>query len=111
MLFRSVVLEPSLLRDVDVEEGLKDDGLVLVNTDEPVPGFVSVPADRLAAQLGSKFVNLVMVGALAAALGEPSLEELVGAATGLLGKKTDPEALREALAAGYAAAEEAGCRI
>ena len=106
-----VVLEPSLLGDVDVTEGLKEGGLLLLNTEPGTAngGALCIPATRIAAEHGSKFVNLVMVGALAGAIGEPPLEELVGAATRLLGKKTDPEALREAIAAGHAAGTEATC--
>ncbi|MBX5475007.1 MAG: 2-oxoacid:acceptor oxidoreductase family protein [Thermoleophilia bacterium] len=96
-----VVLEPSLLRDVDVEDGLREGGLVLVNAEGSANGYLAVPAERLAAGLGSRFVNLVMVGALAAALGEPSLEELQSAAAALLGAKVDPHALAAALAAGW----------
>ncbi len=102
-----VVLEPSLLETVDVTEGLKDGGLLLVNAE---PGSLNgrslcVPAGRIAAEHHSKFVNLVMVGALAAALGEPELEDLVAAAVSLLGRKADPAALREALEAGYEAVQ------
>jgi pyruvate ferredoxin oxidoreductase gamma subunit len=95
-----VVLEPSLLRDVDVTEGLKPGGEVIVNSED------GIPADRIAAELGSKFVNLVMVGALAGTLGEPSLEQLVDSATSVLGKKVPAETLRAALTAGW----EAACR-
>jgi pyruvate ferredoxin oxidoreductase gamma subunit len=106
-----VVLEPSLLGDVDVAEGLKEDGLLLLNAE---PGTLDgralcIPATRIAAEHGSKFVNLVMVGALAAATGEPALETLTDAAAGMLGRKTDPAVLREALEAGYHAVEEARC--
>ena len=99
-----VVLEESLMKDVDVREGLKRDGLLLVNAAGQSNGIVYVDADRLAAELGSKFVNIVMVGALAAALGEPSLEELVDGAREVLGKKVDAELLRSALTAGWEAA-------
>ena len=95
-----VVLEASLLRDVDVTEGLKPGGEVIVNSED------AIPADRLAAELGSKFVNLVMVGALAGTLGEPSLDRLVESATSVLGKKVPAETLRAALTAGW----EAACR-
>lgn len=95
-----VVLEPSLLKDVDVREGLKPDGILLVNSED------GVPAERIASELGSKFVNVVMVGALAGALGEPPLEELVEGAREVLGRKADPEQLRAALTAGW----EATCR-
>lgn len=101
-----VVLEPSLVHEVDVADGLDPDGLVLVNAEEVPPELAGlhvrcVPATRLAAGHGSGFVNLVMVGAAGAALGEPPLEDLQDAAAELLGKKTDVAAVREAVAEGY----------
>jgi hypothetical protein len=52
-----------------------------------------------------------MVGAIAALLGEPALDDLVAAAVESLGKKADPADLRAALEAGhaYALEEEARC--
>jgi pyruvate ferredoxin oxidoreductase gamma subunit len=99
-----VVLEPSLLSEIDVGEGLARDGLVLVNGEQAPTGLdgqrvLLVPASRLAA---SKFVNVVMLGALAAALGEPPLEDLEAATVQLLGKKVPAETLRTALERGYA---------
>ena len=99
-----VVLEPSLLNEVDVGEGLPKDGLLLVNGEQPLTGLdgrriLLVPASRLAA---SKFVNVVMLGALAAALGEPRLEDLEEATVQLLGEKVPAETLRTALARGHA---------
>ena len=44
-----------------------------------------VPATRLAAERGSGFANVVMLGAVAASLGEPSLECLEDAAADQLG--------------------------
>jgi len=43
-----------------------------------------------------------MVGAVAAALGEPPLDELQDAAVELLGRKVDADAVRAAVAEGYA---------
>ena len=43
-----------------------------------------------------------MLGAVAAALGEPPLEELQDAAAELLGKKADADDVRAAVAEGYA---------
>jgi pyruvate ferredoxin oxidoreductase gamma subunit len=100
-----VVLEPSLLHEVDVADGLAPDGFVLLNGD-CVPAELSgldvrcVPADRLAS--GSKFVNLVMVGALAAALGEPSVAAVGDAAIELLGRKVAPGEIRSAVGEGFA---------
>jgi Pyruvate/2-oxoacid:ferredoxin oxidoreductase gamma subunit len=61
-----------------------------------------VPASELAARLGSKFGNLIMVGALAAALGEPPAEDVAEAATELLGKKVAAADVRAAVEEGYA---------
>ncbi len=125
-----VVLEPSLLHDAAVTAGLGPDGLIVANTMEELPlvaagdpdlgpgdaGFaggasslqaVCVPA----ADLGpARSVNLIVLGAVAAALGEPTLDDLLAAALEVLGKKADPEALRTAIAAGYDhVAKEALC--
>jgi len=99
-----VVLEPSLVHEVDVAEGLAPEGLVLLNAETPpaeLDGVLvrCVPAERLAAT--SKFVNLVMVGALAAALDAP-VEEVVGAAVELLGRKVSPDEIRDAVEEGHA---------
>jgi pyruvate ferredoxin oxidoreductase gamma subunit len=101
-----VVLEPSLLAEVDVTEGLAAGGVVLVNAEEPparnggVP-MVAVPATRLASEHGSSFANLVMVGALAATLGEPDADAVADAAVDLLGRKADPERIRDAVLEGW----------
>lgn len=100
-----VVLEPSLLQEVDVTEGMAAGSLLLVNAEEPpargpVPA-VAVPATRLASEHGSSFVNLVMVGALAAALGEPDADLVADAAVELLGRKADPERIRDAVLEGW----------
>jgi pyruvate ferredoxin oxidoreductase gamma subunit len=101
-----VVLEPSLVDDPAVTDGLAEDGLLLVNADAPVEGALSIPASRLA----PRSVNLVMVGALAAALGEPSPEELAESAIELLGRKVDPDAVRQSIRAGFdAARKDARC--
>jgi pyruvate ferredoxin oxidoreductase gamma subunit len=88
-----VVLEQSLLHDPAVTAGLAPDGLVLANSAEPVDGAVCVLA-------AGRSTNLIMLGALAALLGEPSLDDLVAAAQEVLGKKAKPDELRAALAEG-----------
>jgi pyruvate ferredoxin oxidoreductase gamma subunit len=99
-----VVLEPSLLREVDVAEGLVQGGLLLLNA-ESAPASLSefdvrcVPADRLAGN--SKFVNLVLAGALAAALGDP-VDAVVDAAVELLGAKVAPDEIGAAVRKGFA---------
>jgi pyruvate ferredoxin oxidoreductase gamma subunit len=102
-----VVLDPSLARGPDVAAGLKPEGLLLVNSDEDIAGAVCVPADRIA----PKAVNLVMLGAIAACLGEPPLESLASAASEVLGGKADPAQLAGALEAGLRAAEKAICLV
>jgi pyruvate ferredoxin oxidoreductase gamma subunit len=99
----AVVLEPSLVNEVDVAEGLAPGGFVLLNA-EAVPERLAgtdvrcVPAASLAA--GSKFVNLVIAGALAAALGDP-LDAVVDAAVEQLGKKVPADDVRRAVEEGY----------
>ncbi|HEU5065333.1 MAG TPA: 2-oxoacid:acceptor oxidoreductase family protein [Gaiellaceae bacterium] len=101
-----VVLEPSLVSEANIDEGLAEAGLVLVNAEEPPAELAGkrvrcVPASRLAAARGSSFGNLVMVGAVAAVLGEPSLEEVQEAAIELLGEKLAADDVRGAVEEGY----------
>ncbi len=100
-----VVLEPSLVHEADVAEGLDPDGLVLLNAEKTPPELAGetvrcVPATRLASRHGSSFVNLVMVGAAGAALDQP-LAELQDAAVELLGRKVDADTIRAAIEEGY----------
>ncbi len=97
-----VVLEPSLARMPDVRAGLRPGGFLLVNSEEAPAGALCVPAARIAPAA----VNLAMLGALAARLGEPQLDGLVAAAVELLGRKADADAIRSALEGGYAAGKE-----
>jgi len=111
-----VVLQPSLVAENGVAEGLRPGGLVLVNTERAAEEIcallgrearvVCIPAERLSAPFGARSVNLVMLGALAAVLGEPPLEPLAEAATELLGAKVEPEQLRAPIEAGFAVARE-----
>ena len=100
-----VVIEPSVVHEVDVAEGLRPDGVLLLNAEEEPPGLDGVhvrlvPATRLAAAGGSRFANIVMLGAAAASLGEP-LENVQRSAVASLGNKVDPEAVQAAVEAGY----------
>lgn len=102
-----VVLDPSIVHEAGVADGLRPDGFVLLNGEDIPPELEGrdvrcVPASRLAEALGSAFVNVVMVGAVAAALGTPTLEELQSAAAETLGRKVPADAVRSALAEGYA---------
>ena len=60
-----------------------------------------IPATRLAAADGSGFANVVMLGAVAAVLGEPPLEFLEEAAAEQLARKAEPAAVRAAVRKGY----------
>jgi pyruvate ferredoxin oxidoreductase gamma subunit len=102
-----VVLEPSLVREANVAEGLRPDGVVLVNADRPPAelGGVAVrcvPATRLASAHGSSFVNLIMLGAVAHELGRPTLGALQDAAVEQLGCTVSADTVRAAVAEGYA---------
>ena len=85
-----VVLEPSLVHEIDVADGLDPDGLVLDAAE------LGAPRDS---------TNLFMVGAVAGALGEPPLEFVQDRAVETLGRKADHDAIRAAVAAGYEAAK------
>ena len=102
-----VVLEPSLVHEAGVADGLAPDGYVLFNGEEPPAELDGVdvrcvPAQRLATAIGSDFVNVVMLGAVAAELGEPPLAELQDAAVETLGRKVGAEDVRRAISEGYA---------
>lgn len=102
-----VVLEPSLVHEAGVADGLAPDGVVLLNGEDTPDELAGldvhcVPAARLASTLGSGFVNLVMLGAVAAELGEPPLDDLQQAAAETLGRKVNADDLRRALSEGYA---------
>ena len=93
-----IVLEPSLVREVDVAEGLNEGGLILVNA-ETVPAELADHPVRCVPAAGN--TNLVMLGAVAAALGEPPLEAVQEAALDVLGKKVDADDIRAAIETGY----------
>lgn len=97
-----VVLEPSLLSEVDVTNGLAADGLLLLNAAAPVDGLGWEGDVRLldaGAIAGPRYVNAVMLGALVGALGEPSLDAVLDSARQLFGRKLTSGALDELTAA------------
>jgi pyruvate ferredoxin oxidoreductase gamma subunit len=100
-----VVLDTSLLAEPTVAEGVGPGTIVLADVDEPpsLDGtrIVPVPARDLAGKAGTKYVNLVMAGALAAALRQPPLEMVEDAAAQLLGGKAGQTAARAAVQEGY----------
>lgn len=94
-----VVLDPSLLQEVDVAAGLDPGGLLLLNTAE-APGAVD-GADVRCVPAGAHSPNLVLAGAVAAATGLP-VQAVTDAAVDLLGRKASREEIAEAVEEGYA---------
>jgi 2-oxoacid:acceptor oxidoreductase gamma subunit (pyruvate/2-ketoisovalerate family) len=92
-----VVLEPSLVKEIDVAEGLADDGVVLVNAAEPP---VELRGVRVACVPAQGNVNVTLAGAAAALVGAPT-ERVTAAAVELLGKKVAERDLRAAVEEGY----------
>jgi pyruvate ferredoxin oxidoreductase gamma subunit len=116
-----VVLDPSLLREATVHEGAGADTTLVASADCTAgelrteldwPGpVVVVPAARIALAHGPKSVNVAMVGALAARLGQPPLEDLLAADAELFGKKLSTEARAEvemAIREGFESTEAEG---
>jgi pyruvate ferredoxin oxidoreductase gamma subunit len=93
-----VVLEPTLVHEVDVADGLRPEGLILVNGDTVPAELAGLPVRCVPAQRNT---NLVMLGAVAAALGTPMLSDMQDAAVSVLGKKVDAGEIRSAVEEGY----------
>jgi len=82
-----IVQDPTILSEVDVEEGLKKDGKILINTERPVDtlGLLSknvftTSADELARKiLGMPIINTALLGTFAGLTGELSLEAVLKA--------------------------------
>ena len=93
-----VVLEPSLVHELDVTDGLAEGGTVILNAGEAPPELshvhvVCVPA--------TGNVNVTLAGAAAALAGTPAAR-VADAAVQLLGKKVPAQELRDAVQEGYA---------
>jgi pyruvate ferredoxin oxidoreductase gamma subunit len=78
-----IVLDPSLLEITDVLQGLRPEGLVVINSEMPPSSLAwtqdtqvcCIPATRIALEiLGQPLVNTAMLGAFSAATGAVSLE-------------------------------------
>jgi len=93
-----VVLEPSLVGEADVAEGLKPGGVVLVNGTEVPSVLDGIDVRCVPAACNT---NLVMLGAVGAQLGDPPLAALQDAAVEELGGKLAPDDIRAAVEEGY----------
>ena len=80
-----IVQDSSLMDGIDTLEGLREGGLVVINSRLPSSHFdipdryrvVTVPATELALEIvGKPIINTIMVGAFAAASGEIRLDAL-----------------------------------
>lgn len=91
------VLEPSLVHELDVTEGMPENGVVLVNAAEVPP---ELRARRVVCVPASGNVNVTVAGAVAALLEAP-IEPVQEAAVKLLGRKVAAEELRAAVEEGY----------
>jgi len=113
-----LVLDPTLLQTVDVTEGLKPDGTLLVNTplspqkvrDQlgwKTGKVFTVDASHIAIdELGREITNTPMLGALAAALGHFSVDQLAEEVRRNFGKKMRPEIVEANVRAVLRAAQE-----
>ncbi len=113
-----LVLDPTLLEAVKVTEGLKEDGILLVNTDEPpakvrdMVGFhtgqvFTVDATKIALEtLGREITNTPMLGALVKATGILTIEDLIAQTRKQFGDKFGTEVVNRNVDAIKRAAEE-----
>ncbi len=106
-----VILDSTLINTVDVTQGLKNGGLILINTDKKVDAalfsadfkIAAVDASHIALHHGlgaqaSPIVNTAVMGAFARFTGYVKLESVLGAIEGKvpLKKKENMDAAREA---------------
>lgn len=96
-----IVQDPTLLQTVDVISGLKDDGILLINTAEKPSDFsnmktkakiVTIDATKIAMEvIGKPIVNTVLLGAFAAATGDVNVDSIKKAVmerfNGIVGEK------------------------
>jgi pyruvate ferredoxin oxidoreductase gamma subunit len=113
-----LVLDPTLLDSVNVAEGLKEDGVLLVNTDESpasvrqVVGFqtgkvFTVDATKIALEtLGREITNTPMLGALVKATGILTVDDLVAQTRKQFGDKFGQEIVDRNVEAIRRAADE-----
>jgi pyruvate ferredoxin oxidoreductase gamma subunit len=113
-----LVLDPTLLEAVKVTAGLKEDGILLVNTDESpakvrdMVGFrtgkvFTVDATKIALEtLGREITNTPMLGALVKGTGILTVEDLIAQTRKQFGDKFGTEVVKRNVEAIERAAEE-----
>ncbi len=113
-----LVLDPTLLGTVPVTEGLKDDGILIVNTSmspqevRQITGFqkgkvFTVDASHIAIEeMGRDITNTPMLGAFARATSLFDLEALVEQVRAWFGHKVSPEVVEANIRALRRAAQE-----
>lgn len=113
-----LVLDPTLLGTVPVADGLKEDGMLLVNTSQSpaevrqVTGLktgkvFTVDASHIAIEeMGREITNTPMLGAFARATGILDIEKLAEQLRAWFGKKISPEMVEANVRALRRAAEE-----
>jgi pyruvate ferredoxin oxidoreductase gamma subunit len=82
-----IVQDATILKEVDVQKGLKADGLVLINTDKNLSSLglsinntIATSAEELARRiLGRPIINTALLGTFAGVSGELSLESVLKA--------------------------------
>jgi len=113
-----LVLDPTLLGTVPVADGLREDGILLVNTSmspaevREITGFhtgkvFTVDASHIAIEeMGREITNTPMLGAFARATGLFSMEDLIEQLRAWFGKKVSSEVVEANVRAMQRAAEE-----
>jgi pyruvate ferredoxin oxidoreductase gamma subunit len=113
-----LVLDPTLLEAIKVTDGLKEDGVLVVNTSEPqakvrkMVGFrtgkvFTVDATTIALEtLGREITNTPMLGALVKATGLLTIEDLVAQTRKQFGDKFGTEVVNRNVEAIERAAKE-----
>lgn len=96
-----VVLDPSLIKVVDVCSGLKENGIVIANLKEgellelPAKEIFTVDATKIALEeIGSPIVNTAMLGAFAKVTGMVKMESLEKAIVGRFSEKVAEKNIR-----------------
>ena len=94
------VLEPSLVREVDVAAGLAPGGVLILNAESPPEDLAGRSLDVRCVPAGGRSANLVLAGAVAGATGVPA-DAVAEAAVELLGRKLPRTEIVSAIEEGY----------